>query len=666
MSITDLHLVYRHIRQFFAKESSRDGLRNTLAICVPAILLFYAAELNIAVAFAVGTLLSSLTDAPGNRADKTQTALWCTPLFFVASSATVITLHHAMWLMPILLIVFGFACSLLWALGSRMAAVGTLTLIVMSFTIGLKPPAPFLFSASFLAGTIWFFCVSLIQAYLKPYRSLQYAVRDGFGALAVLLRTKARCYDTNVPLPQVYHELSLVHIQVSEQLEAVRSLLLREPSLIAPADATPSQWLSRTYSLIDLYELLMAVDNDYETIREQLADTGALPIIRRAINVLSKEIQACDDTDHPISKTTQRRLALLSCLQRLDSLQLAAPRHVGTLIAPIANHLKHIQKIIEDIQGNLFHTESAVVPHTHYQHFIPAQPKANALKKQLTLRSPIFIYSLRMALLLGCGGLIGYLLPEYKYASWIILTIVLVARPSYSNTQRRNYQRIVGSVLGIAAGMALAFFIASPWLLLLLSAVGLYGFFLFNRPNYLVSVIFITITIILCLNIYEGNIWDILGSRLVFTLLGAAFAVLGCLAIPVDQRRVVSSLTNTLITDFQRYHRKLQEALDGKAVDDYELRLARKHAQTTLALFYDHAEQLRKDPTHRRQVRLHMNNFQSLAYRVHAHLLGLSVSLTKSAVSTTALDELLQKLSFIGVLLKELHHAAQQFSPSSK
>src|SRR5690606_7259738 len=296
MSNTNLHLVFDSIYRFFTKESSKDALRNILAICIPAVLLFYTTNLDIAIAFAVGTLLASLTDLPGNRQDKKQTALWCIPLFFIASTSTVLSLHDALWLTPILLTLLGFRCALLLALGSRIATVGTLTLIVISFTIGLKPNSPLIFSISFLTGTVWFFSLSLLQTYLLPYRSLQYAMREGFSTLAQLLRTKAKCYDTEISLSQVYNELSLVHIQVSEQLENVRSLLLRESTLLTSEDTSPSHWLSKTYSLIDLYELMMAVDNDYETIREQLKDTAALPIIRKAIYALSDEIEACNGT----------------------------------------------------------------------------------------------------------------------------------------------------------------------------------------------------------------------------------------------------------------------------------------------------------------------------------------------------------------------------------
>ncbi|ULT24345.1 FUSC family protein [Sphingobacterium sp. E70] len=121
-----------------------------------------------------------------------------------------------------------------------------------------------------------------------------------------------------------------------------------------------------------------------------------------------------------------------------------------------------------------------------------------------------------MALLFGVGALIGILFLDFKYTYWILLTIAIVARPAFSMTKTRNIERIVGTFSGILIGIScLAFFESLP-LLLSLSAIGLFGFFLFNRSNYMVSVIFITLGVVIALNLFEGNINLILGSRMAF------------------------------------------------------------------------------------------------------------------------------------------------------
>src|SRR5690606_19728959 len=100
---------------------------------------------------------------------------------------------------------------------------------------------------------------------------------------------KVDCYDEDVPLNKTYKQLSALHSRVSDQLESVRSILLRDKYLLAEGNAYSKRWLGKLYQLVDLYELLMAVDNDYETIRETLRGGKTLHTIRRSLAILAFE-----------------------------------------------------------------------------------------------------------------------------------------------------------------------------------------------------------------------------------------------------------------------------------------------------------------------------------------------------------------------------------------
>lgn len=663
----------RIVNQFFGKEFSKDALRNILVILLPAILLFYTVSLDVAIAFAVGVILSSLTDLPGNRQDKTMTAIWCSTLFTITAFSTALALHHLSWgILPILGI-WGFLCTLLIALGPRWGVIGNLTMIVISFTIGLKPQDPIVFALSFSVGTGCFFVISLLQAYLSPYRSLKYAMKDGFEQMAILLETKIKCYDERLPLEQAYRELSLLHIKISEQLENIRSLLLREKTLITSEHESDLIWLRKIYRLIDLYELLMGIDTDYETIREKLKHSEVLPIIRHILLLLSNEIKDLENTssmelnkdpkgsghfdlvemtDKNAEIKTKQQIS--ADIKKLEQILNSSDNENKALINPILIHIKHIVTIVQQIQQANIAPDPTWVSTASYKNFVPTTNKRQVIAKHIKTRSPIFIYSIRMATLLMLSGLVGYTLPEYRYASWIILTVILVARPSYATTQRRNYQRIVGSLVGIAVSLLITLATHDTTILLLIAMISLYGFFLFNKPDYLICVIFITIAAILALHLYEGNIWDLLGSRLAFTLLGSIIALIGCFALPVNHHKTMKSLTEILIGNYQNYYHKLRARLCEHNVDHQELRLVRKHAQTSLAQLYDNLDQFQKEPRYKKQDWSDMLSFQTLAYRINALLVGISVSITKSIEQEND-TALLERLDNIEALIHELH-----------
>jgi len=76
-------LVYKW-RHFRVHENVADALRNTIVVLLP-LLTLYMRYPEAAVGIAVGALLISLTDLPGNRLNKTLTALQSLAIILVTS-----------------------------------------------------------------------------------------------------------------------------------------------------------------------------------------------------------------------------------------------------------------------------------------------------------------------------------------------------------------------------------------------------------------------------------------------------------------------------------------------------------------------------------------------------------------------------------------------------
>lgn len=617
------------IKILFKKESSKDAFRNILIIILPSIILYYLINLEFAIAYSVGALLASHTDLPGNRPDKLRSVKWALPVFAITALLTSYYLSLESWMVVLLLGIFGFVYTVISLFGVRVSFVGNLGLVVASFTIGLRPEDPLLFSLALVCGSLTFYIVTLTQVYLFPYRSLGYAIDEGIENMANLLRLKIDCYDENAPLWKSYKDLSILHVKVSDQLETVRSLLLREKELANSENQITQIWLTKVYHLVDLYELLVALEVDYETVRETLKDTGTLPLIRIALGILSEETERLHVSRENSTIQLQRREELDAIILQLRHAETANTGEKRTLIHSISAHLSQITNILDLIKSDKIVQQESWIESKNYADFAPSGSSLSTVLKNMHFKSPVFMYSIRMALLLVFGGLIGFLLPEFRYASWIILTIILVAKPSYTTTQKRNYQRIVGSIIGLVISVFLLFSIEETFVLLAIAMFSLYLFLLFNKPNYLVCVIFITISIVLSQKIYSGDTASILSSRFVFTLAGSFLAVLGALAIPINHYRTIEKTTGSLIQNFKNYLQKIRENLQTEEVNFYDLRLLRKITQTSLAQSYDSLEQLSKEPILGKQFKNEITHLQSLAYRINALLVGMSIHITK-------------------------------------
>lgn len=656
-----IHALLQQVYRFITGEHSGDALRNILTTIIPSIFIFYSGHLDIAIAVGVGSLLASLTDLPGNRKDKWKSAKWCIPLFFIASLATTFVLTNP-WLLLLVLIGSAFLCTLLSLFGSRVGVVGTMTLILVCFIIGMWPSKVFLFAVEITAGATWYYIISMILAYLYPHRSLRHALSDGFRSMSTLLHAKSKCYDDRIPLESTYTEIGRVHIQVSEQQEAIRLLLLQERNIRTTGKV---KWLDQTYGLIDLYDLLMAQDHDYESVRQTLAPTHCLADIRALIALLAVEVDSlgAQYSKRPFSERSITNTSLAQAyINKLVDVRDQHQGDVRTILDSLLINIQSIIGLIQQIRSKYSQSDTAQnnVSEQQYRNFLTLPPKGwSAVKKQLTLRSTVFTFALRIAVLFGLGGSVGLLFPEYRYAYWILLTIAIVARPGFSTTQRRNFQRLIGTFVGIVVGLGLLYIVHDIATLLLIAAFGLYLFFLFNRPNYMVSVIFITIAIVLALKCYEGDLHDILGSRIIFTLIGSLLAVLGYFFVPLRQNRSMLQIADAVLQHNQKYYEIVQSQWNDQLLNIYSIRLARKQSQVVLASFSDAFHLLQKEPGYKKRDWSAVNTFHALAYRINSLIVGLSVNLRNDSHSHAKSQQLKERASDVSKLLKDLEKALQ-------
>lgn len=262
-------------------------------------------------------------------------------------------------------------------------------------------------------------------------------------------------------------------------------------------------------------------------------------------------------------------------------------------------------------------------------------------------------------MLFGAGGVAGFLLPDFRYTYWVLLTIAIVARPTFAVTQRRNLQRIKGTIIGLMICLPLIYFIDSTWFLLAIAWLALYGFFLFNQPNYTISVVFITITAIVLLNIHQGAFQELLGSRAAFTLLGAALAILGWFLLPVKQSHQFSKLKKAVIQTNQDYLDIIVSCVNDQYVNNQDIRLARKKAHAALASFSEALYQLRREPGSSKNDWSRELQFQSISYRANSLVVGIALSLTGSRSGTNALSQIRPRIDYLKSLFRELESMQQ-------
>jgi len=615
------------ISYFFLGEYFSDALRTTITVVLPIMLFFYLGNPEAAKGIGVGALLISLTDLPDNRLNKLKTALSSIIVFFATTLVVSSVLDH-IYLTAVVVVIAAFSFSMFAVYGQKLSLIGTMALIVCTFVMGLHPERPLYFSSYILLGGVWYYIISLIQILIRPYRSLHHAIFECLMSSAVFLNAKAKNYDVDVPLDLQQKEAIKLHIKVNQKHELIRNLLLTDKYAMNPDNPKGQLLLERARLLIDLYEQLNAVHYDYALVRKTLATGPSLKLIATLIGLLAKELEQLGR--HVRSAKAykgevatnieyyQKRVMLLQEIENLNETQ-------RKIVLKVVSNMNDIVRIIEMIRGNERRPEKhlqELIGSISYPLFVTGD--RFSIKEHLTLKSPIFRFSLRLAICFLFGFLLIWQLEPSKYSYWLFLTLVIVARPKFSITWKRNLQRLKGSLGGVAVGLIIIYFVKSPAVLLSFSVIFLLGFYAFNRLNYTVSVLFITPAVILTLGSYQGHFDHIVHDRIIFTVLGCVIAIFATYLFPIWDSRQLKEKISKATKDSLHY---LQVAIERKEnLDENISRMARKNANLSLSALSEAIESASQEPMRKHIDFNGLYGVQSAIYQINAIITSIYLS----------------------------------------
>jgi uncharacterized membrane protein (TIGR01666 family) len=144
------------------------------------------------------------------------------------------------------------------------------------------------------------------------------------------------------------------------------------------------------------------------------------------------------------------------------------------------------------------------------------------LSRNFTPESALFRHAIRMSLVL-CVGYAIIQITGMNHGYWILLTSLFVCQPNYNATRHRLALRIIGTLVGIAIGLPILWFVPSLEGQLILLVITGVLFFAFRNVQYAHATIFITLLVLLCFNLL-GEGFEVALPRVIDTLIGCAIA----------------------------------------------------------------------------------------------------------------------------------------------
>ncbi|MDO9595741.1 MAG: FUSC family membrane protein, partial [Lutibacter sp.] len=439
------------------------------------------------------------------------------------------------WLLLPLLGVFVFLVSYISVFGFRASLISFVGLlaIVLSFIHDYSEVSLLLHGSLIALGGLWYLSLTYLKLQLFPKMQVDQLFSKTIEKTVEYLRIRAELFVNSNDRSALQHKLFELQIEINELHETLREIILASRSNSVTSNRTRRQQLIFT-ELIDILELAIANPVDYEkfdsVFKKHKEKTEAFQQLVFEIanhlehisKVIRKEEKLKENTKIPeILKNIDRHIDYYRILVGLPkarkgtlmllNLKNYQERQVQNVIAieRVLNNYRKNDEILSDKEANRFIT--------------PQDYDFKKLTENFSFNSPIFKHSLRLAIVVLVGFAIGKSL-SMQNPYWILLTIIIIMRPSFGMTKSRSIHRVVGTLIGAAIASIVILITQNTNVYAVIAVISLPLAFSLVQLNFRNAAVFVTINVIFVYALFEPNILSVIQFRILDTLIGASLA----------------------------------------------------------------------------------------------------------------------------------------------
>lgn len=505
------------------------NVRIFIALCGSAALPWWLGEVKLTIPLTLGVVAAALTDLDDRLAGRLRNLIITLICFFIAS-ASVELLFPWPWLFAVGLMISTCGFILLGGLGQRYATIAFGALLIAVYTmLGVSLyehwyQQPLLL----LAGAVWYNLLTLIGYLIFPVRALQDSLARSYEQLAWYLEMKSRLFDPDIEeerqAPMM--ELALANSQLIATLNQTKALLLTRLRGDRGQRGT-RRTLHYYFVAQDIHERASSAHIQYHELRQKLRYSDVMFRFQR---LLSMQGQACQALARSILLRTPYQhdprferafVHLDAAISRIrpDAMSDAEKKAIGFLI----NNLRDVDAQLASIES-----EQALAEPRSEENQLADDSLHGVndiwlrLSRHFTPESALFRHAVRMSVVL-CIGYAFIQITGLQHGYWILLTSLFVCQPNYNATRHRLALRVIGTLIGVAIGIPVLWFVPSLEGQLILIVITGVLFFMFRTVQYAHATMFITLLVLLCFNLL-GEGFEVALPRVIDTLIGCAIA----------------------------------------------------------------------------------------------------------------------------------------------
>lgn len=552
-------------------------------------LTYYLGAINVGVAMALGALVSSPSDITGSFRRRNIGILIS---IFLAVFSTLVAGYAAqsVFFIPILgILTFSLAFISVYGFRASLISFSGLFAVVLSLA---KVPSEetILMHALWIGlGGFWYLTLSLVLHFLNRGKQAEELLAEGFAVTADYLRIRAHLV-TAAPdaRTDMKRELSELQSAINEKHETIRELVISRRVKSGKSGEARRKMLV-FMELVDILEISMANPVNYDRMDQLFQGHGeTLEVFKEWSIAMADELQAMavllngqeDFTGMDLEARREKAGAAIEAYR--EQVGMPKARKAILVLRNLYDFKERQQEKLRSILRllkNRERIEDLGMKNREAMKFITSQEYSfKNLQDNLDFESPIFRHSLRLAVVMVAGYIIGSIF-ALQNTYWILLTSLVIMRPGYSLTRERSKQRLYGTLIGGAVATLIIFVTQNVIVLGVLAVITVVLAFAMLQRNYKASAAFITLNIIFIYSLISPNAFTVIQYRMLDTVIGAGLAFLGNSYLwPTWEYKGIQKFITQSIRANEAYLKEINDFYQRKSQLSASYKLARKKA----------------------------------------------------------------------------------------
>ena len=624
-----------NLRTFIYSHYFYLGLRVAIGLVGLTLLTLEISDSTTAMTVCIGALCTTLMDMPSPLRHKFNEML-ASVLLCSAVTLLISLCGPVHWLLLTVLVLVSFLASMMVVYGKKSMPLQLAALFIMTMSMEhqMTWQQSFHHAGLFMLGGLIYLAYAMAIAWVLRHRIKQQVLAEALFELAAYIDIKADFYDTRFNLTEQFNKLVRHQSILADRQQASRDLILRSHKNSKDAIVVQVH-----VCMLDLYELILSTHTDYALLRQHLADSDVL----KSLHDLA--YKAARDIESVAYAVTRKRASYAQIsydkewadieaeIARLHAKGDGAQEALATLRAQ-RNKIRAILKMIAELHlatqkvyANVpFWSGADMAPFLSQQKY-----ELKTLLSNLRLDSPVFRFALRVSMAISVGLLIGHWLPYAAHSYWIVLTIVIILRPTFSMTRQRRADRIIGTIIGCVVTAIVIRYVHSNIVLMAILFLSIVATPTFIYLRYRYTAIAVSLMILLQMHLVAPSNPNLVSERLIDTLIGAAVATVFSFVLANWEYQSLPRLVRQVLNVNLSYMQASFELLQGKCFDDFAYRIERKRLMDSLAALSSALVRMLDEPASKQRAVEDINLFIVQNYLLVAHVAALRSILGRHA-----------------------------------